>query len=169
MNLTFRKGTPEDAALFVNFLDEIKSEMQQKDWLYLDPPELVHSMITDGTMSFWIVMDGEATAGVCSVLYPGSRADNYGYDLDFTEEELLQVVHMDTVAVHQTYRGLGLQQQMARFVESMLTGQGSRILLSTVHPDNTFSLNNMLLQGYAVQKRIGKYDSERLLLRKNIF
>ena len=169
MDLQFRRGTAEDAELFIQFLNNIKAEMPQKAWLYLDPPEVVHSMIADGTMSFWLAMDGEAVAGVFSVLYPGLRSDNYGYDLDFTDEELLQVVHMDTAAVHRNYRGFGLQKQMALMAETMLTGQGRRILLCTVHPDNSFSLNNMLQQGYEVQKCIGKYDSERLLLRKNIF
>ena len=169
MNFQFRKGTSEDAELFIRFLNDIKAEMPRKEWLYLDPPELVHSMIADGSMSFWIAMDGEKVAGVFSVLYPGLRSDNYGYDLDFTEEELLQVFHMDTAAVHRDYRGMGLQKQMALMAENMLAGQGRRILLCTIHPDNSFSLNNMLKQGYEVQKCIGKYDSERLLLRKNIF
>ena len=169
MDLIFRKGTPEDAALFVNFLEEIKSEMQQKDWLYLDPPELVHDMMSEGIMELWLAMDEDRVAAVFSVLYPGLESYNDGYDLDFTEQELLTVVHMDTAAVHKDYRGLGLQGQMIRIAEKSLAGQGSRILMSTVHPDNQFSLNNMLRQGYAIQRRVDKYGSERFILRKNIF
>ena len=167
--MIFRKGTPEDAALFANFLDEIKSEMQQKDWLYLDPPELVHAMLTDGIMELWLAMDESKVAAVFSVLRPGLESYNYGYDLDFSEQELLKVVHMDTSAVHKDYRGLGLQGRMVQIAEKSLEGQGSKILMSTVHPDNQFSLNNMLRQGYEIQQRVEKYGSERFILRKNIF
>ena len=169
MNLTFRKGTPEDAALFVNFLDEIKSEMQQKDWLYLDPPELVQAMMSDGIMDLWLAMDESRVAAVFSVLHPGLESYNYGYDLDFTEQELLKVVHMDTAAVHKDYRGLGLQGRMVQIAEKSLAGQGSKILMCTVHPENQFSLNNMLRQGYEIQRRVEKYGSERFILQKNIF
>ena len=169
MDLIFRKGTPKDATLFVNFLEEIKSEMQQKDWLYLDPPELVHAMLTDGIMELWLAMDEKRVAAVFSVLYPGLESYNYGYDLDFSEQELMKVVHMDTSAVHKDYRGHGLQGRMVQIAEKSLEGQGSKILMSTVHPDNQFSLNNMLRQGYEIRKRVEKYGSERFILQKNIF
>ena len=68
--MIFRKGTPEDAALFVTFLEEIKSEMQQKDWLYLDPPELVYAMMYTGIMELWLAMDESRVAAVFSVLHP---------------------------------------------------------------------------------------------------
>ena len=169
MALIFRKGTLEDADLFVHFLHEIKKQMEQKEWLYLDPPEMVHAMMADGIMDLWLVMDDDQLAAVFSVLYPGMEPYNYGYDLRFSKEELLQVVHMDTAAVHPKYRGLGLQGQMVRVAENALAGQERKILICTVHPENLFSLNNMLRQGYEIQKRIGKYGSERFILQKILF
>ena len=50
MNFTFRKGTIDDVDKFVHFLDQVKAEMTQTDWLYLDPPEVVHSLMENGTM-----------------------------------------------------------------------------------------------------------------------
>lgn len=58
---------------------------------------------------------------------------------------------------------------MVRIVEEVLKGRGERILLCTVHPENKYSLNNMIQQGYEVRKRLEKYGSERFILRKNIF
>ena len=143
--------------------------MQQKDWLYLDPLELVHAMLSDGIMELWLATDNERVAAVFSVLHPGLESYNYGYDLDFTEQELWKVVHMDTAAVHKDYRGLGLQGRMVQIAEKSLAGQGSKILMSTVHPENQFSLHNMLRQGYEIQKRVEKYGSERFILQKIIF
>ena len=169
MNFQFRKGNQENAEAFILFLDEIKAGISQKDWFYLDPPDTVRSMVEDGTLEFWMVFHEEKLAAVFSVLFPGLRSDNYGYDLGLCEEELLRIIHMDTAAVHPDYRGFGLQGRLVQLAERELSGKGKRILLSTVHPDNEFSLNNMLKQGYAVRKRVEKYGSERLILQKEIF
>jgi len=169
MELCFRKGTLEDTEQFIQFLNDVKSGMTQKDWFYLDPPESVRKMMADKTMELWLAMDGNRIAAAFDILHPGLSPFNYGYDLGLTEEELLQVVHMDTSAVHADYRGLGLQRKMVHSAEKKLSGQGRRILLCTVHPDNFYSLDNMLTQGYTIQKRISKYGSERFVLRKDIF
>ena len=169
MELEFRKGTPADTDLLVAFLDVIQENMSQKDWFYLDPPNTVREMMADGTMELWLAMDGDRLAAAFDILHPGLAPFNYGYDLGLTQEELLQVIHMDTAAVHWDYRGLGLQRRMVQAAEKELSGQGSRILLCTVHPDNRYSLKNMQQQGYEIQKRVKKYGSERFILRKNIF
>ena len=169
MELEFRKGTLADADAFNCFLADVKNEMAQQDWLYVDPPELVRAMLADGSMILWLAIDGKRIAAAFDILCPGVEACNYGYDLGFTEEELLQVVHMDTAAVHPDYRGMGLQRKMVDIAEAEFKGLGRRILLCTVHPENKYSLNNMRKQGYEIQKRVNKYGSERLILRKNIF
>ena len=169
MSIIIRKGTVDDTESFICFLDEIKAGMSNTEWFYLDPPDLVRQMMADGTMEMWLAMDESRLAAVFSILYPGLRPYNYGYDLALTEGELQQVIHMDTAAVQSDYRGLGLQKRMVQFVEQELSDGEQKILLSTVHPDNQFSLTNMLHQGYVIQKRIGKYGSERYILRKDIF
>lgn len=169
MHFQFRKGTWKDTDQYILFLEEIKAGMSQKEWFYLDPADTVRSMMTDGTMEFWLAFQEEKLVAVFSILYPGLQAYNYGYDLKFSQEELSQVVHMDTAAVHPDYRGFGLQGRLVQMAEQELAGKGRRILLSTVHPENTFSLNNMRKQGYEIRKRVEKYGSERLILQKEIF
>lgn len=166
--MEFRKGNQRDTELFIQFLDTVKEEMTQKEWFYLDPPEVVREMMADGTMELWLAMDADRLAAAFNILHPGLDSFNYGYDIGLTDEELLQVVHMDTSAVHRDYRGRGLQRKMVHTAEEELSGQGKRILLCTVHPENRYSLNNMLNQGYTIQKRVEKYGSERFVLRKDI-
>ena len=169
MELTFRRGNSEDTEDFIRFLEKIAAGMSQKEWLYLDPPELVRNGMADGTLELWVAMDGDRIAAAFTVLHPGLGPENYGYHLGLSEADLRKVVHMDTSAVHPDYRGQGLQGKMVQTAEKALSGQGNKILLCTVHPDNHYSLNNMLNQGYEIQMRTGKYGSERLILRKNIF
>ena len=169
MELTFRKGTCSDIEAYILFLEEVRAGMSNKDWFYLDPPELIREMMEDGTMELWVAMDGRCMAAAFHILHPGLADYNYGFDLALSESDLQRVVHMDSSAVHPDYRGLGLQRKMVKTAEEALSGTGKRILLCTVHPENSYSLNNMVKQGYAVEKRIAKYGSERCILRKDIF
>jgi len=169
MVFQFRKGIREDIELFIRFLDEIKAGMSQKDWFYVDPADVVRSMMAEGTMEFWMAFHENQLAAVFSVLFPGLQPYNYGYDLGLCEEDLLRVIHMDTAAVHADYRGYGLQERLVQMAEQELSGKGRRILLSTVHPENRFSLNNMQRRRYEIQRWVEKYGSERLILQKEIF
>lgn len=169
MAILFRKGSVSETEKVIRFLDEIKDAMLQKDWLYLDPSEEICAMMHNGTMELWLAEEGSRLAAVFTILHPGLANYNYGYDLRFSETELLQVVHMDTAAVHPDYRGRGFQIKMMLMAEQALTGRGRRILLSTVHPQNQYSLNNLLRQGYIIQKQVEKYGSVRCILRKDIF
>ena len=108
MDFTFRKGTAADSELLIRFLDEVKAGMLQQEWFYLDPPEAVRTMLAEGTMELWLATAEDRLAGVFTVLHPGLQEQNYGYDLGLGERELLQVIHMDTAAVHPHYRGQGL-------------------------------------------------------------
>lgn len=164
-----RQGTLEDIDDFLELLHTVKDSMENPDWFYLDPDEDVHRMMKDGTMKLWVAMDEEKLAGAFSVVYPGLNCDNYGYDLGFTEEQLLKVVHMDTAAVHPDYRGHGLQRRLTGEAEAFLAGRGERILMSTVHPDNRFSLQNMQRMGYEVRTRTAKYGSVRYVTCKYIY
>ena len=125
-------------------------------------------MMADGTMQLWVAEDGDRLAGIFDILIPGLADYNYGYDLAFTEAQLLRVVHMDTAAVHPDYRGLRLQRILMQEAERYAAEIGERILLTTVHPENSYSLNNILAQGYTIEKRLPKYGSERYILRKDL-
>ena len=168
MSVEIRKGNFSDMETFISLLQEVRESMENKEWFYLDSPEDIRALMTDGTMQLWVAMDGDRMAAAFDILYPGLEEYNYGYDLGFTEEELLRVINMDSAAVHPDYRGQGLQKRLMQTAEATLAGEGERILLCTVHPKNRFSLQNVLKQGYVIQKELPKYDSVRYILRKDI-
>jgi len=168
VELEIRKGTEADTELFINLLREVRESMPHKEWLYLDEPEEVHQMMADGTMELWVAMDGERMAAAFDILIPGLHSYNYGYDLGFDEATLMQVINMDTIAVHPSYRGKGLQKRLVLEAEREIARRHPSILLCTVHPDNRFSLNNFLDQGYCIERILPKYGSVRCVLRKNL-
>lgn len=168
MEIEIRKGTMQDTENFIRLLYEVRENMEHKEWFYLDPPEEIREMMESGAMQLWVAMDGDRLAGAFDILRPGLGEFNYGYDLGFSEGELLRVINMDTAAVHPDYRGLGLQRKLMQTAEAEIQKEGERILLCTIHPENRFSLSNALKQGYTVQKELPKYGSVRYVLRKDI-
>lgn len=168
MELKIRKGSLADTEQFITLLQEVRQGMTHKEWLYLDEPEEVRQMMADGTMKLWVAMDGDRIAGAFDILTPGFDPCNYGYDLGFEESALLRVVNMDTIAVSPAYRGMGMQKRLMQESEQEIAQRGPRILLCTVHPDNRFSLNNILAQGYSIAAKLQKYGSVRYVLRKDL-
>lgn len=167
--IIIRRGTREDTESFIRLLSEVRQGMTHKEWFYLDAPEEVREMMENGTMQLWVAMDGDRLAGAFDALVPGLEAYNYGYQLGFSAEELLRVVNMDTAAVHPDYRGQHLQRQLLQAAEEALSGTGKKHLLCTIHPENIYSLQNALAQGYTIQKILPMYGSIRHILRKDIF
>lgn len=169
MNLTIRKGTLLDADNYIALLRHARSLMEHKEWFYLDKSEDVHRWLSNGIMELWVAEDETGTlAGGFNILYPGLEEYNYGYELDLSREELLRVIHMDTAVVHPDFRGRKLQRRLMIHIEEELFWRFPNcILLTTVHPENLYSLCNVQSLGYTAVKRLPKYGSERFILRKD--
>lgn len=168
MKFTIRQGTLEDGEAFIRLIYSVQSEMTQKEWFYLDPPDETRRQLQKGMVKLWLAEDGDTLAGVLSIVIPGKDPLNYGYDLVFPEEDLMKVVNMDVAAVAPEYRGYGLQGKLLKTAEEALRREGQHILLCTIHPDNRYSLQNACNNGYAIQLQLEKYGSVRYILRKDI-
>ena len=158
----------QDMEPFIELMAHVRRNMEHKEWLYLDPPDEVRKMLHNGTMSLWVAADNKRIVGAFDALKPKLAPFNYGYTIGLTEEELLRVVNMDTAVVHPDYRGHGLQTRLMQCAQMDLVESGERILMCTVHPQNQFSLNNVLSQGYRICRTMPMYGSIRHVLRKDI-
>lgn len=166
MNIVIRKGNHSDLQGFLFLTRQVRQNMANPEWFAIDPEEELREMMENGTMDLWMAEDSARLAAVFSAVRPGLQPFNLGYELELSLEELLRVIHMDTAAVDQDYRGRKLQKRMMEHAEhSYPVGT---ILLCTIHPDNRFSLENALSLGYRVEKKIAKYGSIRYILRKDI-
>lgn len=168
MAVIIRKGCLADTEKYLCLLHEVKDGMDHPEWFFLDPDDDVRAMMASGAMELWVAEENGRLVGGFDIIYPGLADFNYGRDLDFSEEELLRVVQMDTAAVHPEYRGLGLQKRLMQEAEKRILQDRNRILLCTVHPDNRYSLHNVRNQKYEIVKKKAKYGSVRYFLRKDL-
>ena len=79
-----------------------------------------------------------------------------------TRQELLQrTAHMESAAVAPSHRGKGLQRKLLARAEEIEIARGTKYLMATVHPDNSYSLRNLEAAGYQCVLETEKYGGLR--------
>ncbi|MGL4329844.1 MAG: GNAT family N-acetyltransferase [Clostridium sp.] len=91
----------------------------------------------------------------------GIRKNNYGYDLELNEEELLDVGQIESTVVAPEYRGNSLQKKICNELEKISIANNDKLLCATVSPYNKYSLNSFLELGYKIEKDKLKYGGLR--------
>lgn len=114
------------------------------------------------------VFHGERLVAYCSMAFPGTEADNLGWDLGWPADQVRTCAKVDTVVVDPAFRGHGLQRTLVRRAaeqaEAHLPGV---FLLTTVSPQNSHSLHNMQAEGFQILLKTEKYNGrERFILGK---
>ena len=90
-----------------------------------------------------------------------SILNNYGYDLELNEEELLDVGQIESTVVAPEYRGNSLQKKICNELEKISIANNDKLLCATVSPYNKYSLNSFLELGYKIEKDKLKYGGLR--------
>lgn len=153
------KATTKDASEMLQLIQEVHDKMEQKQWYVIDGMEEYAEYLEDGKGVAYKAVDEEngKMAGIFLAIIPKDHETNLGYDIGFTKEQAAQVAIMETAAILPKYRGQKLQYRTMMAAEEELRQLGYRYLLCTVHPDNRFSLQNVLKQGYQIMMTKEKY------------
>lgn len=172
MEFFLERAVPEDYQLMADVIFAVWQQMEQKEWFVADDSEFTYRILKGGKGIGYKAFskDSGELAGVFLASLPGKGEENLGRDIGLLEEELEMVAHMESVAIFPEYRGHGLQHIMMQSAEKELKERGFRYLLCTVHPDNEFSRNNVVRQGYEVVLTKEKYGGHirDILLKKLI-
>ena len=135
MTFEIVKAEEMDYQLFASVIQEVYEALEQKEWFAADNAEYTYHMLKDcnGVGYKAIHEPSGAVAGIFLVTFPGNSEENLGRDIGLSEETLPLVAHMDSVAILPQYRGAGL------------------------HPENRYSRQNVISQGYEPVKSALKY------------
>lgn len=189
MEFKIVRAVPGDAEVLSKIMDYVAENMPNPQWFIRDDLDFIKNHIGAEPVSekdlgfilkaipcraaenhfFYDVCD-EPVAGFFQVAFPGTGEKNLGHHLGYSMAELKKVAHMDSVVILPEYRGYGLQYRLMDESEQIIANETPyRTLLTTVHPDNKYSLNNVMSRGYEVMAEVIKYEKyRRYVLKKEI-
>ena len=170
MKFVIERACKAEAGTIIDIIWKVWEEIEQKQWFVVDPREYTQKQLMEGISIAYKAVEkatGEI-AGVFIVLFPGTSQENLGNDIGLGKRELERVAHMESAAILSNYRGNGLQYQLMHTAEEELRKMGYCYLMCTVHPDNQYSKNNIIRQGYEVVKTGEKYGGymRNILLKR---
>lgn len=172
MEFSIERAVTHDFQALADVINTVWDQIEIKDWFVADNSENIYDLLQkeNGIGYKAIVKDSGNLAGIFVVTFPGKQEENLGRDIGLPEEELEKVAHMESIAILPEYRGNGLQYSLMQAAEKELRQRGYGYLMCTIHPDNVYSINNAVRQGYEVVMTKEKYGGfiRDILLKKII-
>lgn len=180
MEFRLIRAAAQDVKALAHIMDTVTAGMNNPEWFMDDDAEYIaahigHVPLQSEDEGFIIKavadIDGrEVLAGFFMAAFPGPVEKNLGNHIGMSTEGLCTVAHMDSVVILPEFRGYGLQSKLvAKAEEILLKETPYRVWMCTVHPDNKYSLNNMLNRGYEVVAEALKYGGyRRYILKKEM-
>lgn len=108
---------------------------------------------------------GNTLAGFAILFNPMLTDENIALDAGFPENEAKNTVNFKLVIVRPDYRGNGLQAEFIKRLERLAEEKGFNKIFATVSPNNEYSKNNFLNNGYIFHSQKEKYGG----LLRNIY
>lgn len=163
--IELRFAQQADVPVIMDIMTRAHENMKDGKMYITDTAEYVSERIRGNGFVLLALADGKP-AGFFMVRIPGLGKDNLGYYLNFTEEQLMQVAIMDSVAVLPEYQGMGIMEKLLREAIA-LSEQDYSILLGTIAPENWPSRKNAEKQGLKPLLQIEKEGGYvRLIMAK---
>lgn len=138
---------------YIEFRELVKQNMDYPEWLGDFAKEQLEIMLKENSRIWIYYNNGEP---VCSMmLIPSTEKDLKKFKID---KNFKDVVDYGPMFVNSKYIGNGLQYQMLKELDKYCLKLGYKYAVSTIHPDNIYSINNLLNDGF---KQIGQKEFKR--------
>ena len=152
--MDIRKCNLSDFQSVVDLNETIYAALPDQSVLRHNSPKMIASCLEEPnvTLGIW---DGALLVAIGMLYVPQCIEEDHFHDLEL--EGNYKSANQKLFLVREGYRGLGLQRQLIREVEKIAMSRGYNLLCTTVAPNNTFSINNFLAEGYVYAKTEQKY------------
>ena len=128
---------------YLKFYKYVKSNMKEPSWLgEFSLNELINILNNEGKLfNFY-----DNNIIVCSMLYiPSNNKTLEKHNLKYDEK---LVGSCGPIMVNPKYVGNKFQKQMLELLDKYCKSIGKRYIFTKVHPDNIYSINNFVSDGY---------------------
>ena len=151
-----------DLQSVIDLNEAIYSALPDKSILRHNSPEMIASCIEEPNVTLG-VWEGDMLIAIGMLYVPQCIEEDHFHDLGLEGE--YKSANQKLFLVREGYRGLGLQRKLIREVEKIALARGYNLLCTTVAPNNEFSINNFLKEGYVYAKTEEKYGG----LMRNLY
>lgn len=132
-----------DLDYYIEFRESVRTKMEVPEWLGEIPKEGLEEMLSIGG-KIWMYYMGEIPVCTWMFIPAGEEAKE---DLEIEGIDYNLMGDIGPVFVNFDYLGNGLMYQMLLRFDEYLKSIGYKYVMTTVHPDNVFSSNNMIKYG----------------------
>ena len=152
--MELRRCQLSDLQAVIDLNETIYAALPDKSVLRHNSPEMIASCLEEPnvTLGIW---DGEVLVAIGVLYVPQCMEEDHAHDLDLQGD--FKSANQKLFLVREGYRGQGLQRQLIREVEKIAIARSYNLLCTTCAPNNAFSINNFLKEGYLYAKTEMKY------------
>lgn len=137
-----------DLDKYINFYNKVKATMENTSWLGDFTKTDIEFILNNGGKIWIYYLNNDP---VCSMMYIPSSIKSCQKLLD-GKYDYREVIDYGPMMVWCDYFGNSLQYQMLEVLDEYSKNNGKKYAVSTVHPDNVYSINNLLKDDF---KHIG--------------
>lgn len=164
--INIRKAKLEDVEKIYESLKQVAQKLNEPDWLSVSNHIDTYEKFIKCGYSV-VACDNSKIIGC----FLSEKTDIDKHDLykmlNYNDNDINETLLVQACYVLDEYRGLGLQHKMLKKIEKMCENTNIRRYICTVHPENKFSLNNMLKSGYEIKYKTKLYGGlDRYILEK---
>lgn len=160
--MELRRCNPSDFEAVIELNETVYAALPDKSVLRHNSPEMIASCLQEPNVTLGLWEDNTLIA--IGMLYvPQCLEEDHFHDLGLQGE--FRSANQKLFLVREGYRGLGLQRKLIREVEKIAVARGYNLLCTTVAPNNEYSINNFLKEGYVYAKTEEKYGG----LKRNLY
>lgn len=152
--MQLRQCQPTDLQVIIDLNEAIYAALPDKSVLRHNSPEMIASCLEEPNVTLG-VWDGDLLVAIGMLYVPQCIEEDHFHNLDLQGD--YKSANQKLFLVRDRYRGLGLQRRLIREVEKTAIARGYNLLCTTVAPNNDFSINNFLKEGYVYAKTEMKY------------
>ena len=145
--------------LYIDFIELIKKTLERQEFLgEFSRTELMDILDNEGYIFMYKYRN---ILVACSMIIPAGEHDLEEFGI---EDDYHKVMEIGPQAVFNDLRGNGIQDFMIKEMEKMAKSLGYEHIITSAHPENTYSINNFKKNNY---KKIGQKTYTRGL--RNIY
>ena len=132
-----------DVIKYINFREMVKKNMNNPDWLGDFSKEDLIYLLNNGAKIWVYYSNDEPVCSMMSIPSSNKSVNKMGLKLDYKK-----AIDYGPMFVNPKFVGNKLQYKMLQEIDKYSKNKGYSYAITTIHPDNIYSINNVVKDGF---------------------